>query len=368
MTGDNEATEVDKRDIALLRALEGLSRAFEWVPEDKLLERLPMDYSELATRLEKLDSLGLIDYRYIPTYQTYAARMKERAYDTLALWDMKKHHVYERLGTIIGEGKEATIVNAKDHEDEWVAIKLHRYHAPEFRRIKKTLAYAAVKVREEELRVDDHRIDVPRAKAQVEMKVLQHLHSKGFPVPEPRAINRHAVAMDMIEGHAPGIPAPLLAKIKVKNPEEALEVILEDYREIVLDGHYVHGDFSEHNILVTPDGELYYVDWPQAVPIEHPSAPKLCYRDLKNVIEHFRRKYRIRVPDPKEVYDEIADDLQSLMEEKKEEYERHKKAAERTLERFEESVERVESKREGRKIRQEEDEEDRVPRDSDGGG
>ncbi len=339
---------VDKRDIAILRAMEGLSRAFEWVPEDKLLERLPMDYAELAARLEKLDNLGVIEYRYIDMYQTYAAKMKENAYDTLALWDMKKHDVYERLGTVIGEGKEATILNAKDPDDEFIVIKLHRYHAPEFRRIKKTLAYAAVKVRGEELQVEDHRLDVPRAKAQVEMKVLQIFSSKGFPVPDPRSINRHAVAMDMIEGNAPGIPAPLLAKVKVKNPEDALETILEDYKEMVLEGHYVHGDLSEHNILVTPDGELYYVDWPQAVPVEHPSAPKLCYRDIKNIIEHFKRKYRINVPDPKEVYNEIADDLQSLMEEKKEEYEEHKEAAEKTLERFEESVERVEGKREKR--------------------
>jgi len=339
VAGSEESEAVDKRDIAILRTMEGLSRAFEWIPEDKLLERLPMDYIELARRLQKLDRLNLIDYKFVPYFDTFAARMKEKGYDTLALWDMKKHNVFKELGTVIGEGKEATILNAKDPDDEWIAIKLHRYHAPEFRRIRKTLAYAAVKARGEELNIEDHRIDVPRAKAQVEMKVLERLSELDFPVPGPRSINRHAVAMDMIEGDVSGLPAPILAKVRLENPEDALEVILEDYKDMVLQGHYVHGDFSEHNVLVTPDGELYYVDWPQAVPIEHPSAPQLCYRDIRNIIKYFERRYRMDVPDPKEVYNEIKDDVKRIMEEKRKEYEKYKKAAHRTLKAMEESAE-----------------------------
>ncbi|OYT61502.1 MAG: serine/threonine protein phosphatase, partial [Thermofilum sp. ex4484_15] len=57
----------------------------------------------------------------------------------------------------------------------------------------------------------------------------------------------------------------------------------------------IHGDLSEYNIIIKPEiEELKIIDWPQWVPKGHPEAVNLLRRDIANVINFFRRKYRVK--------------------------------------------------------------------------
>ncbi len=284
---------IDEVDIAVLRVVEGLRTAFEWVPMSSVVDKLPYPRIEVERRARFLEKAALVKYRYIGHYREFALMILERGFDTLALWDFKRHGILEEVGDTIGEGKEAEIVLARSPSGEPVVIKFHRYWAKEFRHIRRSLSYAAVVVRGQELNLEDSRIDVPRAKAQVEMKALEAVHKAGVSTPEPLGVNRHAVAMRMVEGEEPETPAPNLSDIKLKNPREALEQITSDVETMVREAGFIHGDLNEYNILVDREGVLYYIDFPQAVPVSYEEAQLILERDLENIFSHFRRKYRL---------------------------------------------------------------------------
>jgi RIO kinase 2 len=57
----------------------------------------------------------------------------------------------------------------------------------------------------------------------------------------------------------------------------------------------VHGDLSEYNVILQPNMHVLIIDWPQWVRKDHPNALDLLGRDLKNVLDFFARKYRVRI-------------------------------------------------------------------------
>jgi len=296
---------IDEVDVAILRVVEGLRTAFEWVPMSSVAEKLPYPRIEVERRAKFLERAELVKYRYVGHYREFALMILEKGFDTLALWDFKRHGVLEEVGDTIGEGKEAEIVIAKSPSGEPVVIKFHRYWAREFRHIRKSLSYAAVIVRGQELNLEDSKIDVPRAKAQVEMRALEAAYKAGVSVPEPLGVNRHAVAMRMVEGDEPETPAPKLSDVRLRNPREAFEQIVSDMETLVREAGFIHGDLNEYNILIDREGALYYIDFPQAVPVSYEEAQVILERDLENIFSYFRRRYRILdAPSPLQLAEE----------------------------------------------------------------
>ena len=55
----------------------------------------------------------------------------------------------------------------------------------------------------------------------------------------------------------------------------------------------IHGDLSPYNIILQPNQQIIIIDWPQNVSITHPSAEEILKRDVKNILDFFKRKYRI---------------------------------------------------------------------------
>ena len=52
--------------------------------------------------------------------------------------------------------------------------------------------------------------------------------------------------------------------------------------------HVIHGDLSEYNIILKPDGHILIIDWPQYVKTDQVNAEELLERDLKNVLDFFQ--------------------------------------------------------------------------------
>ncbi|MFA5862666.1 MAG: RIO1 family regulatory kinase/ATPase, partial [Candidatus Thermoplasmatota archaeon] len=86
-----------------------------------------------------------------------------------------------------------------------------------------------------------------------------------------------------------GAPAPRLKDLPAEDPAKAYETLVAQYKAGVDEGHLVHGDFSEFNIL-HHKGELVVIDVAQAVLVEHPMARELLTRDAKNLAGYFRRQ------------------------------------------------------------------------------
>lgn len=281
--------KVDEKDIAILRVLDGLRGSFEFVLLEKIKEKLPYSQDLISQRLRKLSSLKLVQAR---KYQnSIGFKILEKGMDVISIWNFIKHEKIVAILSQIGKGKESVLYSAIDNDKNWLVVKLHRYYTQEFKRIEKSLAYASVKLRGIELNLADYMIDIPRAKAQIEFNVMKKLYDSGMNVPKPIDLDRHVVLMEML-CEKPGIASPLLKDVKLNNPKDALELILDDYRTFVKRLGIVHGDLSEFNIIVH-NSDIYYIDWPQAVPTSYRFANNLIERDYKNITRYFKEKYRV---------------------------------------------------------------------------
>ncbi len=279
--------KIDKDHIAVLRVIEGLARKYQYVPTDEIASKLSMPAKKTRYLISELNKMGYVSFF---TYENIGkgAKITDTGLDVLALWDFKKHGVIKTIGSVVGTGKESVILSAET-ESGFAAIKMHRYNQKEFIKIKKSLSWMAIQKAIDDLGIMEHEINVPRAKAQIEFKALSDLCGV-IPVPGPYAINRHAVCMEMVGKGS--LPAMTLAKVRLKDPKDVFDVIVEDYEKAA--EKWVHGDFSEFNIMVTSEGELYYIDWPQAVPSDYPGAELLKERDISIITSFFNKKYDLK--------------------------------------------------------------------------
>jgi RIO kinase 2 len=95
--------------------------------------------------------------------------------------------------------------------------------------------------------------------------------------------------MGMIEG------AELSDWKQIRKPEKVLKEILRNVRKAYLKAGVIHADLSEYNIILKPNMHILIIDWPQYVTMTHPNAKQLLTRDIKNILQYFKRKYMLKV-------------------------------------------------------------------------
>ena len=83
-----------------------------------------------------------------------------------------------------------------------------------------------------------------------------------------------------------------LSDTNIDHPEWYLDEILQQVKKAYSLG-IIHGDLSEFNIFVNPEG-CEIIDWPQYASVTHANAAALLERDIDNVLSFFNRKYRIK--------------------------------------------------------------------------
>lgn len=124
---------------------------------------------------------------------------------------------------------------------------------------------------------------------QVEADAMQRLHAAGVRVPYLYQHGGGVLIMDLVRGEDGG-PAPQLAALQYTKAE-AVHYHREVIRQVVgmLCAGLVHGDLSEFNILLTPDGPMI-IDLPQAVDAaRNNQARRLLVRDVANITRFFAR-------------------------------------------------------------------------------
>ena len=271
---------MDEKEAAILRVITGLWETYEWVPVSEIVRRVPWNALKVKAKIREMERKKLVLWNPRLMGEP-SVKVTERGMDAIALWDLLKSGVVEKIGGVVGEGKEAKIILALKGEERY-AIKLHRYYSAEFKHIKKSLAYAMLRWWRFELRRLWRPLDVARAKAQVEYYALKKLYPD-VAVPRPITINRHAVVMEFI---GDDIPAPLLSEVRDVT-QEMMDEVVENYMK-ALERGIVHGDMSEYNVMVWD--RCYLIDWPQAVPRDFEGAEKLIERDMKNIRRFFEKK------------------------------------------------------------------------------
>jgi RIO kinase 1 len=116
-----------------------------------------------------------------------------------------------------------------------------------------------------------------------EVDALYALAQAGVRVPQPHAYV-HGVLLMALVVDADGDTAPRLGEVEL-TPAQALEVHAQLLREVVrmLCLDMVHGDLSEYNVLMDPDGPVL-IDFPQVVSAAGNNAARaMLLRDVHNL-------------------------------------------------------------------------------------
>jgi RIO kinase 2 len=269
--------ELQIEDLKVLQIIESAMSKREFVPIEQVhkYSKVPMDRIEYT--LNRLNKLSLIRRMY-GAYEGYTLNFT--GYDCLAINAFVKAEVLEAFGKPLGVGKEADVFDALNPENERVAVKFHRLGRISFRQTRRTRGY-----------MPDHAswLFQSRLAAEKEFMALRLAYEHGIAVPKPIYQNRHAIVMGVIEG------AELSKWKELEDAKEVLKEILINVKKAYIEAGIVHADLSDYNIIVQPDMRVLIIDWPQYVTRQHPNTEDLLNRDLKNVLDFFSRKYKLKV-------------------------------------------------------------------------
>ncbi|MCW4028748.1 MAG: serine/threonine protein kinase [Candidatus Bathyarchaeota archaeon] len=269
--------QLESEDFRILNIIEAAMAKHEYVPKEQIQKyaKVPMDRIDYT--LGKLNKLGLT----MRTQETYNGHTLNYAgYDCLAINALVKADIIRSFGQTLGVGKEADVYDALSPTGRRIAVKFHRLGRISFRQTRRKRGYT----REHSTWLFQSHLAAER-----EYQALKLVYDMGVAVPEPISQNRHVIAMGMIEG------GQLVQYIDIGDPKNVLREILRNVKKAYRKANIIHGDLSEYNIILQPDGHILIIDWPQAVKTDHVNAAELLERDLKNVLNYFSRKFGIEL-------------------------------------------------------------------------
>ena len=270
--------QLESEDFRILHIIEAAMNKREFVPVEQIRKyaKVPMDRVDFT--LGKLSKLKLL-IRTKVAYVGYS--LNYVGYDCLALNALVKANIIESLGKSLGVGKEADVYDAMNPDGKRVAIKFHRLGRQSFKQTRRKRGYGLTQERATWL-FQSH------LAAEKEFQAMQLVYANGVSVPEPISQNRHVIAMGMIEGDQ-------LSKYKqIAQPQKILKEILQNVRKTYTKAHIVHGDLSEYNVILKPDGHILIIDWPQFVKTSQVNVGEYLERDLRNVLTFFTRRFRVK--------------------------------------------------------------------------
>jgi RIO kinase 2 len=185
------------------------------------------------------------------------------------------------IGNSLGIGKESDVVEAISEIHQRRAVKFFRIGRISFTDTKRKRSLEKNKNVNSWLL-----INIEAAKREYDF--LVKLKSTKMNIATPYFRSMHSIVMDRING------LPLIEIRNLHNPIEIFYKVFEQMK-IAYKENIINGDLSEYNILLDENNDIWIIDWPQAVTLEHPNAESLIRRDLYNVIRYFRRKYDLNI-------------------------------------------------------------------------
>jgi len=269
--------ELESEDFRVLHIIEAAMANREFVPNEQIQKFAKVPLERVVFTVGKLHRLGLI-YRTKGAYTGYT--LNYAGYDCLALNNLVKEGVIASFGKSLGVGKEADVFDALNAEGKRLAVKFHRLGRISFRQTRRKRGYA---------REHASWLFQSHIAADKEFEAMKLAYEMGVAVPQPISHNRHVIAMSMIEG------AQLVKYKDIGKPEKPLREIFRSIKKSYQKANLIHGDLSEYNIILQPDGHILIIDWPQAVKTSHANAKEMLERDLHNVLVYFNRKFSVKL-------------------------------------------------------------------------
>jgi RIO kinase 2 len=269
-----------KEDIRVLVAVEMGMRNHELVPATLIESIASLKRGGTFKVLMQLLKYKLLHHetkQYDGYYLTY------QGYDVLAIHTFVQRGHIVGLGNMIGTGKESDIYICQTSTGEPLVLKLARLGRMSFRAVKSKRDYL-------KYRSKNNWLYLSRLAAIKEYSYMQILHAHEFPTPRPVDQNRHAILMSLVPGF------PLQQVTEIAHPEKVFTKLMHLLIRFAEHG-LIHGDFNEFNILVNEAEEVFVIDFPQMVSVEHLNADFFFGRDVTTLVEFFRRRSGITFED-----------------------------------------------------------------------
>jgi RIO kinase 2 len=185
------------------------------------------------------------------------------------------------IGNSLGIGKESDVVEAVSEIDQKRAVKFFRIGRISFTDTKRKRSL------EKNKNVNNWLlINIEAAKREYDF--LVKLNSTKMNIATPYFRSMHSIVMNRINGER---------LIEIRNLEDPREIFYKVFKQIKIayKENIINGDLSEYNILLNDNNDIFIIDWPQAVTLEHPNSEFLIRRDIHNVIRYFTRKYDLNI-------------------------------------------------------------------------
>jgi len=274
----NYVKEINDETWVILKKILSMSKYYERIPMQKLIESVPFSRKLVSRRINILQKKGFIEYFKQP-YES--VRLLTLGLDLIALKKLTDRDLIVGVGRQIGTGKESDIYEVISPEGEILSLKIFRLGRISFRHVRTKREYGPSQVR-----ISWHYRNISAAKKEFEN--LKYVYRKGVSVPRPIYHVLHMILMERLDGL-------LLNDIReVENPVKLFTNIIYEVKK-TYDNGVVNGDLSQFNIFLSKDGRVYLIDWPQAVSINDRKSLFLLKKDLLNISCFFIKKYEMSV-------------------------------------------------------------------------
>ena len=261
---------LNKSDFKILKVFASSLKNRQFLNLTTLSQYSNLGQGLIEHHLERLVKFGLISKRNL------GYTLLVTGLDIYVLKILSNKNIIAALGPQIGIGKEAEVYLARDSLDQDRILKIFRLGRSSFKQIKRKRDVSTAINSWLLLNIDT---------AKKEYDILTYLKGSSNSFPNPLYRSFHCIVMDAIYGNR-------LADIKsLQDPDLVLESILYNIT-IAYHKGYINGDLNEYNILVN-DGDVFILDWPQAIKIDAINADTVLTRDIKNILKCFSKKFNV---------------------------------------------------------------------------
>lgn len=249
---------------------------YKFVPAEVIAKTAGIDPDKIEGLLKSLKDEKLVENKYTEYLGSAFTFLGLSLY---SLWRLVRSDKVSMLGKKMGEGKESVIYNCYSEKFGECVLKFHKVGYTSFKKVKEKRDYGTL-----------HFTVLMVRSARNEFRALKKLYGY-VSVPKPYDWEGNAILMELID-------AKELFRVRLENPKDVLDMILEEIKKMFSQG-VVHGDLSQYNILVNPEG-IWFIDFPQYIDLdelesehERNMANEILRRDVENVLNYFKKSYGI---------------------------------------------------------------------------
>lgn len=259
--------DLSYEEVKVLKAICSLLKEYEIVQGEQIACRARIHIDRVNFALSRLNEKRLI------VKDAYGYRLLYAGLDALALYELAYKGIIAAIGKSIGVGKEADVFECIDANSNRLALKLFRIGRISFRDVARKRAYKHM----------HSWLLLSVEAARREYHALKRLMEHNVDVPKVITYNKHCIVMEYIEGKR-------LVECMLDDPKGVFNRIMDNIRLAYHDADLISSDLSEYNIMY--DGnKVWIIDWPQSIGKEHANADMLLERDVRNIVNFFRKRY-----------------------------------------------------------------------------